>query len=357
MCVDIDQESTRWSPAEILIYSPKSYDAQHNRFVIISIFLLSSFAFPNANIFFPIPVEMQKQEKKDVGKKCRIGGEGRKEREICRYIMYIYINMVTRTYWVVRDTHHVMRSNKERKKREKNNNNKNPPLFLLSGTAVQTWFGSTRGPSDIYMAVPERKTLMLGFRFQRSSWTIRISKKKKKGIIIQQQSLFLCIFSASLLGERETLDIILLLLFLLLVVMFVMLCVSSKTMWLLGKCPRRPPEGSHLNGRKCRPRKFMRMTRANTINCQLLVNCVREATNSAELVSSVGNNKDEVEGEKKERNDGITLSTKTKRTCSLAKRSTSGGELTTLHVTSFMLFLSSASFSFFIGFQSTQSGE
>jgi hypothetical protein len=58
-----------------------------------------------------------------------------------------------------------MRSNKERKKREKNNNNKNPPLFLLSGTAVQTWFGSTRGPSDIYMAVPERKTLMLGFRF------------------------------------------------------------------------------------------------------------------------------------------------------------------------------------------------
>jgi hypothetical protein len=41
-----------------LIYSPKSYDAQHNRFVIISIFLLSSFAFPNANIFFPIPVEM-----------------------------------------------------------------------------------------------------------------------------------------------------------------------------------------------------------------------------------------------------------------------------------------------------------
>ena len=82
MCVDIDQESIRWSLAEILIYSPKSYDAQHNRFVIISIFLLSSFAFPNANIFFSDSSRDVETRKKRCRKKCRIGGEGRKEREI-----------------------------------------------------------------------------------------------------------------------------------------------------------------------------------------------------------------------------------------------------------------------------------
>lgn len=102
---------------------------------------------------------MEKQEKED---RKNVGcGVGRKEREICRYIIYIYIyiNMVTRTYWVVHDTHHVMRSNKETRRRKKGKKrNKNPPLFFVVRV------GSTGGPSDaIYMAAPQRKNIDVRF--------------------------------------------------------------------------------------------------------------------------------------------------------------------------------------------------
>jgi hypothetical protein len=56
--------------------------------------------------------------------------------------------MVTRTYWVVRDTHHVMRSNKERKKKGKKQQQQEPsPLFVVWYSRTDmVWFdqGSQR---------------------------------------------------------------------------------------------------------------------------------------------------------------------------------------------------------------------
>ncbi len=100
---------------------------------------------------------MEKQEKED---RKNVGSGGKREKYVDILYIYIYINMVTRTYWVVHDTHHVMRSNKEtRKKKGKKKEQEPSPLFVVR-------VGSTGGPSDaIYMAAPQRKTLTLGFRF------------------------------------------------------------------------------------------------------------------------------------------------------------------------------------------------
>lgn len=114
--------------------------ANHNRFVIISA------AFFQMQIFF---FGMETRNRKNVGEKKNMirdvlenKDEEGEEKKKYAYI-YIYINMVTRTYWVVRDTHHVMHSNKERKKKGKR---KSSPFFQ-----EKILRQSVRSESDIYI--------------------------------------------------------------------------------------------------------------------------------------------------------------------------------------------------------------